>query len=235
MDDRRMLLPTPLAQDEALRALSDIRSAIDRTTRYSTFSACSGFLAGAAALLGSGLCGLLPNWTGADPSRGIAFLEVWTAVFTVAACGLFVLTAMKARQRGEPLWTPIARTAFGALLGPALASLGASIVLVKTGRFDLLPGLWLTLYGCGLYAVSFFAPHFLRVMGLAFMALGWAAWLTPFGQAALWLGLGFGGLHLVFGMIVLRTQPAAVSKRAARSPLSDDARLPEPRTERIVR
>lgn len=230
-----MLLPTSLAQDEALRALHDIRSAIDRTTRYSTFSACSGFLAGAAALLGSGLCGQLPGWAGADPLRGSAFLQVWTAVFTVAACGLFVLTAMKARQRGEPPWTPIARTAFGALLGPALASLGASIVLVKTGRFDLLPGLWLMLYGCGLYAVSFFAPHFLRVMGLAFMALGWAAWLTPSGHAALWLGLGFGGLHLVFGAIVLRTQPATAPRRAARSPLAYDELLPEPRTERIVR
>mgnify|MGYP001558868681 CR=1 FL=1 len=198
-----MLLPVPMAQDQAFRALAEIRDVIDRSTRYSTFSALSGFIAGGVALAGSGLCGLSPEFVGARPADGrMEFVAVWGAVFVIAALSLVLLTAMKARQRGEPVWTPIARTAFASVLGPGLSGLAGSMALVLGGHFALLPGLWLTFYGCGLWAVSFFAPLFLRVLGIVFMAFGIAAWLLP-DQAALWLGLGFGGLHLVFGVIVL--------------------------------
>ena len=202
METTAVLLPTRIAQEEALRALADIRQVIDRSTRYSTFSALSGFLAGAAALAGSGLCGVFPDFVGADPRNQMSFVGVWGAVLAVAAVSQILLTAMKARARGEAVWTPIARTAFSALLGPGLAGFAGSVVFIQTGRWELLPGLWLLLYGCGLWAVSFFAPLFLRTLGVTFMLLGLCAWLKP-EMAALCLGLGFGGLHLVFGSMVL--------------------------------
>ena len=87
-------------------------------------------------------------------------------------------------------------------MGPGIAGVLGTIALSHGGHFDLLPGVWLLLYGCGLYGVSFFAPLFLRLLGLVFMVFGLAA-LMGWGSAALWLGLGFGGLHLVFGTIVL--------------------------------
>jgi len=197
-----VLLPTPLAQDQALRALADIRAVIDRTTRYSTFSALSGFIAGSAALIGSGGCGAYRRFVGTQPGAGLNFVMVWSAVLAIAALAQIVLTTLKARQRGEAVWTPIARTAFASMLGPGLAGLAGSAIFVQTGRFDMLAGLWLLFYGCGLWAVSFFAPLFLRVLGVGYMILGLYAWLKP-EMAALWLGLGFGVLHFVFGAVVL--------------------------------
>lgn len=195
-------MPTPLAHDEALRALAEVRTAVERCTRYSTFSALSGFIAGGVALAGSGGCGLLPGFVGANPSRGMSFVAVWSGVLVVAAIALAILTWIKARQRGEAVWTPIARTAFTALLGPGLAGVAASVVLVQNGKYELLPGVWLLFYGCGLWSVSFFAPMFLRVLGIAFVAVGLCAWWKT-EWAALWLGLGFGALHWVFSLIVL--------------------------------
>jgi len=195
-------MPTPLAHDEALRALAEVRTAVERCTRYSTFSALSGFIAGGVALAGSGGCGLLPDFVGANPSRGMSFVAVWAGVLVVAAIALAILTWVKASQRGDAVWTPIARTAFTALLGPGLAGVAASVVLVQNGKFELLPGVWLLFYGCGLWSVSFFAPLFLRVLGIAFVVVGLCAWWKPEGSA-LWLGLGFGALHWVFSLIVL--------------------------------
>lgn len=197
-----MLMPTKEAQNEALRALSHIRAVVDRTTRYSTFSALSGFIAGLAALGGSGVCGLVPGCPGGTPEAGLRFICVWSVVFVIAASALLLLTWLKARRRGEPAWTPIARTALSALLGPGVAMLLGTVALGRADQYALLPGLWLTLYGCGLYGVSFFAPLFIRLLGLVFMGFGLAAWMG-WGTPALWLGLGFGGLHLVFGMVVL--------------------------------
>jgi hypothetical protein len=189
-----------MAQSEALRALADIRSVIDRTARYSTFSALSGFLAGGAALIGSGCCGYFADFPGARSNP--SFFPVWAGVFGFAAVQYLCLTWLKARRRGEPVWTPIARTAFNALLGPGAAGIFGSLVLFKAGNFEFLAGLWLLLYGCGLWSVSFFAPIFLRWLGAAFICLGCAAWYTR-ESPGLWLGLGFGCLHFVFGIIVL--------------------------------
>ena len=200
-EDPAVLLPTPLAQDEALRALAEIRSVVDRSTRYSTFSAMSGFIAAGAAFVGSGVCGAFP-FAGTQPDKGWTFAAVWAGVFATAMLALAILTTLKARRRGEPVWTPIARTAFAALLGPGIAGVAGSLVLAQLGRFDLLPGLWLLLYGVGLWAVSFFAPLFLRWLGMCFMLLGLCAWLRM-DAAPLWLGLGFGGLHCVFSAVVL--------------------------------
>ena len=198
-----MLWTTPRAQDEAFKALTYIRTAVDKVHRYSTFSALSGFWACIAALIGSGVCGIFPDWPGASPAQGPKFLQVWITVWFVATMGQFGFTFLKARSRGESFFSPIAVTALTVLAGPFLAGGLGTVAFWKAGQFALMPGLWLTLYGCGLYAVSYFAPIFLRVFGLVFMALGFAAWMTGPEMAALWLGLGFGGLHAVFGAMVL--------------------------------
>jgi len=195
-----VLIPGPMAQSEALRALSEIRSVIDRSTRYSTFSALSGFLTGAAAIIGSGGCGYYADFVGAR-AEDMTFVYVWAGVFVFAAVQHLILTTLKARKRDEVVWTPIARTAFLALLGPGLAGMLLTIVFIKQMKFEYLAGLWLMLYGCGLWAVSFFAPTFLRWLGVAFMVLGTLAWAT--GETpGRWLGIGFGCLHLVFAVIV---------------------------------
>jgi len=197
-----VLIPGPMAQSEALRALADIRAVIDRTARYSTFSALSGFLAGGAALAGSGGCGYFAQFPGAQDTDGKAYFLVWSGVFAFAALQWLILTWLKARSRGESMWTPIARTAFNAMLGPGLAGIFASIVLFASNGYQYLAGLWLLLYGCGLWAVSFFAPVFLRWLGLAFICLGCCAWVKTT-DPGFWLGIGFGGLHLIFGIVVL--------------------------------
>lgn len=196
-----MLIPGPMAQSEAIRALTEIRAVINRSTRYSTFSALSGFLAGAAALIGSGAVGYYRDFPGARADDW-NFVYVWAGVFAFAAVQHFILTALKARQRGEAVWTPIARTAFTALVGPAIAGIMGTLILCKASEFHLLAGLWLLLYGCGLWSVSFFAPTFLRMLGVAFMVLGMIAWAVK-ENPGLWLGLGFGVLHVIFGFIVL--------------------------------
>ncbi len=42
------------------------------------------------------------------------------------------------------------------------------------------------------------------IMGACFMLLGAVALFTPPSLASLWMGLGFGGLHLVFGFLIAR-------------------------------
>ena len=68
----------------------------------------------------------------------------------------------------------------------------------------LIPPTWLLLYGTGVLMGGAFSVTPMRVLGLAFMTLGVAALVTPVEWGNAWLGLGFGGLQIVFGVYIAR-------------------------------
>jgi hypothetical protein len=74
---------------------------------------------------------------------------------------------------------------------------------VRAGAFELLPATWLLLYGAGVLAGATASVPVLTWLGAALMALGGAASLVGcYGD--FWLASGFGGLHIIFGVIVVR-------------------------------
>jgi hypothetical protein len=73
------------------------------------------------------------------------------------------------------------------------------------GTVHAIPGTWLLLYGCALISASVAATRMLAVMGGAFIGLGLLALLLPASVQTLMLGAGFGGLHVLFGVLIGRT------------------------------
>ncbi len=112
--------------------------------------------------------------------------------------------AQKARaQRESLLRGPGWR--FAMSLAPAFFA-GACLtwVLYAAGHASALPGMWLLLYGVGVTAAGTFSIKPVSLMGLSFMALGVLAFvLSPtFGNTL--MALGFGGLHVLFGLWIAR-------------------------------
>ena len=81
-------------------------------------------------------------------------------------------------------------------------------VLWHAGMIDLLPGTWLLLYGCAVLSASTVTiPSTMRliaIMGALFVVLGSLAFLLPAPTHTFILGIGFGVLHIVFGILVGR-------------------------------
>jgi hypothetical protein len=197
----RPLRPTPAARDPALsdRALDNLRFIRETMERAGTFTAISGWgivAVGLLAIAAAPLARLRPavEW------------RVGTWVATAVACMALSLwaTATKARRSGLSMVSgPAQKLALA--FSPAMV-VGAllTVALLRIGAYDLLPGVWLLLYGTAVVAGGAFSVRIIPVMGLCFMALGAAALFAPPALGDWLMVAGFGVVHVVFGIQIAR-------------------------------
>jgi len=181
---------------EAEQTLETIRTLMERGTRYTNLSGHAGIAAGLCALVGCGL----REWLHTP------FVTTWLGVLVAASAATAFFTSRMAAANGEPLWTRQARTVTLALAPSLTTALILTAVLSQVGERQLLPGVWMLLWGVGALAISFFTPRVMSALGITFMAAGAVALLTPPASDVFSMGLTFGLIHLVYG-IALTVSP----------------------------
>ena len=187
---------SPALHERAMADLRFIRRTMERASGVTTFSGWGLVLIGLTA----GVAGLV---AGADP-RAPGWLPTWLAEGAVAAVIGVLTTLRKARAVREPLLAGPVRK-FGLALAPAFAAgIALTVALSRAGLPALLPGAWLLLYGAGLTTAAAVSIPLVPAMGAGFMALGVGALFAPAPWAAPLAVAGFGGLHLVFGLVIVR-------------------------------
>jgi hypothetical protein len=110
----------------------------------------------------------------------------------------------KAHAAKMPLLSGPGRKVAFSLSPPILAGALLTVVLYRAGLVNAIPGLWLLLYGTGVITGGMFSVSVVPIMGICFMALGAAALLVQPGFANWFMAAGFGGLHIVFGVVIAR-------------------------------
>ena len=79
-----------------------------------------------------------------------------------------------------------------------------TLALYRAEAAALLPGAWLLLFGAAVTSGGAFSVRIVPVMGLSFLALGAAALAAPTAWGDTFMAAGFGGLLVVFGVIIAR-------------------------------
>jgi hypothetical protein len=180
----------------AEESLQFIRRTMERS---STFTAVPG-LGGA----GMGAIGLAAAILAANQRSAERWLVVWLLAAAIAL-GIGVTTMWrKAARVGAPLAGAVGRRFAMSLAAPLVAGAALTWGVWMNGDRALIPAVWLLLYGTGVLAGGVFSVAAVRLLGLAFMALGIAALATFPAWGNVWLGMGFGGLQLVFGLYIAR-------------------------------
>ena len=119
--------------------------------------------------------------------------------FAIGAVGVIA----KTRGSTQPLWGPAGRRFLLGLLPSLAAGAVLSLVLLRLGHIELLPGVWLLTFGLGITACGLASTRIVPAMGISFLLLAPLALFEPSWGRAL-LAIGFGGFQLMFGVLIAR-------------------------------
>jgi hypothetical protein len=182
--------------DRAMDNLRYIRETMERATPFTGISGRGEMAIGVTALVASIVAAQQQNFK--------AWLAIWLAEGFISLLIAGWSMDRKARATQTPLFSGSGRKAVFSLAPPVIAGGMLTIVLVRAGLSDAIPGVWLLLYGTGVITGGMFSVRAVPAMGLCFMALGALALFSPAGWANWFMAVGFGGLHLLFGAIIVR-------------------------------
>ena len=151
-----------------------------------------------------GVIGVLSAVLSSAPGLHEYWLQIWLlAALAAAGVGSILLVRDSSLRSLRLIGTPMRK--FALCLVPSLAGgLVMSAVHWSYGNLHAIPGTWLLFYGCALISASTVTTRTIGTLGAAFALLGALALLLPTAAQIFMLGLGFGALHIVFGVLIRR-------------------------------
>lgn len=196
----------PALHDRAIEDLSFIRRTMEGAASFTDVPGWGLVAIGCTAIGAAAFASVQPT--------AFRWLAVWLLEALLGATVGTTLMFRKMQRRAEegPLLSVPARKFLfgfwpavlaGAILTVALADRGG-MWEVGSRAPQVLPGLWLLLYGVGVTTAGSFSVRAVPAMGAGFMLLGTAALLLPEVPGDIFLALGFGGLQIGFGVFIAR-------------------------------
>jgi len=189
--------PTDRPRSLNAHAIEDLRYIRQTMERAGSFTAVSGW-----GQIVVGVIGLLAASFALPHSPGEGMVRTWLAAAVASAAVAGLSMALKARRAGVPLLSGPGRKFALGFVPPLAAGALLTGALYRAGLLTWLPSIWLLLFGAGVVAGGAFSVKVVPVMGFCFMLLGACALVAPPGWGNYLMAAGFGGLHLVFGIII---------------------------------
>ena len=182
--------------DRALDHLRFIRQTMERAAAFTAVPGWGGVAMGVSALAAAVLA--------ARQGSAAGWLAVWLADAALAV--LIGIGSMwrKARRMDASLRRGAGWRFLLSLGPPLLAGALLTAALYRSGALHAIPGAWLLLYGTGVVTGGAFSVRIVPLMGVCFMVLGALALFAPPAWGNVLLAAGFGGLQVIFGIVIAR-------------------------------
>ncbi len=197
-------------EQEYIKDLSEIRSMMERSTKFVSLSGLSGIMAGIYALAGAYIAYRqfyqntdtpLFNTLYPQDMAGIVVSLVMLAIAVlVLAVGTAVyLSHRKAARDKQVLWNPTSRRLLFNMSIPLLTGGLFILVLISNGILGLIAPLSLIFYGLALLNASKFTYDEIKYLGMTEIILGLLS-SCFIGYGLFFWAVGFGLMHIGYGI-----------------------------------
>ena len=203
-------------QSKHLETLTEIRSLMERSSRFISLSGLSGVFAGVFALIGAAAAYKYLDlsltsqeyYKYATNENGEVNMHFYTFIFTDAigvlvaslAVGI-ILTTRKAKKKDQPIWDATAKRLLVNILIPLVAGGLFCLVLLYHGLVAFMAPATLLFYGLSLLNASKYTLNDIRYLGICEIILGLIA-SVYLGYGLLFWAVGFGLLHIIYGTVM---------------------------------
>ena len=191
--------------------LSHIRSMMERSSRFISLSGLSGVVAGLTALLGAGyvyfvLKREVISYFDGDrniyqPALVRELVIIGVLILGVALLSGYIFTANKSRKKGLKVWDATTRRLLITFVVPLLTGGVFCLALLFHHLFVWIAPATLIFYGLALVSAERYTLTDVKYLGYCQIALGLVS-LFFLGWGLLFWAIGFGALHIVYGLIM---------------------------------
>jgi hypothetical protein len=188
--------PPVALRDRAMDNLRYIRETMERSASFTHVSGLGG--------VGMGVIALAAAVVATRAANEMAWLAAWLSAAALSFAVAAPLMARKSRAEGVSLLSGPGRR-FASSMTPTLLA-GAALTggLARAGLYELLPATWLLLYGASIVTGGSYSVRPVPLMGAGFMLAGVLALVSPPAWGDAYMAGAFGGLHIVFGIVIWR-------------------------------
>ena len=191
--------------------LAEIKSMMERSTRFLSLSGLAGILAGIYAFAGAGIAWYwiyFPSTeygidveaiSQADLQFNLLVLAVIVLLLAIGTA--YLLSQQKSQKNSNRFWTPASKRFLLALFLPVFAGGVFSFALIHESSYQLIAPATLIFYGLGLINASHFTLGEIKNLGIGQLVLGVIAAFFPQYGLLCW-ALGFGILHVIYGSMM---------------------------------
>jgi hypothetical protein len=186
----------PSLSGRAIDNLKFIRETMERSTHFTAVPGYGGVFMGLTAIVAAFIASAQPL---VKDRLTTWFIEAILAF----AIGLFAMW-QKSKIAKMPLNSAPAKKFAMSFLPPLICAAVITFGLWRFEHFEIMVPVWLLLYGAAVVCGGAFSVKAVPMMGWCFIMLGTIALALPTGYSNWLMGLGFGVLHVVFGLIIAR-------------------------------
>ena len=183
--------------------IKTIKRIMEESSRFLSLSGLSGIFAGILAFLGGFAVHFLRLRTQDISLLKYEVVAVAMIVLILALAGSFYFSIRKARSKGQKIWTPVSRRLLLNLFIPLISGGFFILILYFENHWKLIVPAMLIFYGLSLVSAGKFTYSEVFYLGLAELITGFLAAIFQESFILFWV-LGFGFLHIVYGLIMYR-------------------------------
>jgi hypothetical protein len=181
-----------------------IRQTLEAAGQLTAVPGWSLMAAGIVALAGAAVNAFLtgPPW---NPSADIRYsLGVWGIVLLISLNICFFGIFRQSRKMSTPIHPPLLRKLLWSLCPSLFIGAILTTLAIEHLRMELLPVIWLGCYGAAVTNSGMVSVAPVRYMGVCFLLAAAGAALSPAEMGLAWIAVGFGWLHIVYGVYIAR-------------------------------